>query len=428
MKRQVLRGVSAAAVTLFACQAAGADASLQSATVLEFADPDTLFVADSDAGRIHAVTLPAPTEIADPAAPRPYNVEGLGGLIADALGVGAGAISYNDLAVRPSTAVAYVAISVQTEDGAKGMVVEVDPDGGVSALDVAASPGASVDLENQADDGVTFWRDVPASTLAVTDLDYVDGSLFVSGLSTGEFASTLRVIPFPFEERVFPRPRAEKGATASIEIFHTAHGQNETRAPIRAMTVVDLDGSPTVVAAYTCTPLVTIPVAALEDGAHVTGKTIAELGYGNTPLEVLSFTAYNMEQQPEQFVLVINREYDADLIALGDLTEAAQGEGLTEPFGYLGQTLGVNTTPIPMAGVFQAADQDPQFLLTLKRNMDTGAMDLVSYRKGAYMRLSDFISEYNFPDYVYNDDPMSDGTRQFQNMLKADEGYADLVR
>jgi hypothetical protein len=55
------------------------------------------------------------------------------------------------------------------------------------------------------------------------------------------------------------------------------------------MTVMDVDGVSTVVAAYTCTPVVTMPVSDLRDGAEVTGRTIAELGYGNTPLEVLDF-------------------------------------------------------------------------------------------------------------------------------------------
>ena len=55
-------------------------------------------------------------------------------------------------------------------------------------------------------------------------------------------------------------------------------------------------------------------------------------------------------------------------------------------------------------------------------------MELVSFRKGAFFRLSDFISEYNFPDYVYADNQMSDGVRMFQNMLKADEGFPGQIR
>ena len=55
-------------------------------------------------------------------------------------------------------------------------------------------------------------------------------------------------------------------------------------------------------------------------------------------------------------------------------------------------------------------------------------MELVSFRKGAFFRLSDFISEYNFPDYAYADDQMSTGVRMFQNMLKVDEGFPGQIR
>ncbi len=71
----------------------------------------------------------------------------------------------------------------------------------------------------------------------------------------------------------------------------------------------------TVVATFACTPLVIISVTALEDGEHVIGRIVAELGYGNTPLEVVSFRSYNQKMQAEDSVLVINRQMDADLIS-----------------------------------------------------------------------------------------------------------------
>ncbi|MEO0916768.1 MAG: hypothetical protein AAFY31_07255, partial [Pseudomonadota bacterium] len=162
------------------------------------------------------------------------------------------------------------------------------------------------------------------------------------------------------------------------------------------------------------------------DGAHVTGTTIAELGYGNTPLDVVPFSAADMEGNVSNYVLVVNREMDADLIQLEALTEAAAGPGLSEPIPYLGATAGVQTVPLPLSGVLHVAEQDNQFLLGLRRDLDTGAMELVSFRKGAFFRLSDFISEYNFPDYAYAEG--ADGIRMFQNMLKADEGFPGRIR
>lgn len=128
------------------------------------------------------------------------------------------------------------------------------------------------------------------------------------------------------------------------------------------------------------------------------------------------------------YVLVVNREMDADLITLDALTEAAAGPGLSEPIPYLGATAGVQSVPLPMSGVLHVADQDNQFLVALRRDLDTGAMELVSFRKGAFFRLSDFISEYNFPDYAYAADQSSQGIMMFQNMLKLDEGFPGLLR
>ncbi|MEO0653383.1 MAG: hypothetical protein AAFY77_00790 [Pseudomonadota bacterium] len=412
-----INGLSVSFTCLALCTHMAQAASLQSASVLEFGLDDTLFVADSAAGMIHAVDLPDVGS--PPSEDAPYNLLDLDGAVIDALGAERGTIVYTDLAVHPVTRDAYIGLSARIDGTLRTAIIAVQRDGSVAEVDLAALAPETFTLTDQADAAVSFWRDIPAPSLTVTDLDYVNGELFVSGLSTGEFASTLRRVPFPF---------TDAASATGIEIFHAAHGQTETRAPIRAMTVVDLDGAPTVVAAYTCTPLVTIPVGELADGANISGKTIAELGYGNTPLDVISFAAQNMQGGTDQFVLVVNREMDADLIAYDALGAAAAGPGITSPVPYLGATSGVTTTPLPLSGVVHAVDQDTQFILALRRNLDTGAMELVSFRKGAFFRLSDFISEYNFPDYDYTDEQFAQQTRMFQNILKTDECFPDQMR
>ena len=388
----------------------------QSAGILEFGPDNTLFVADSLAGAIHAYQLP--TEGTAPEQDGAYNLLDVDVSVANALSA-EGRLVYGDLAVHPVTRDAYVSVVATVDGVATPAVVSITQQGDVTTLDLSTLPSTRFDLSDPGDPNVTFWRDIPAPSLTITDLDFMNNELFVSGVSTGEFASTLRRVPYPF---------TGSSASSSVEIYHAAHNQNETRAPIRAMTLVELGGVLTTVAAYTCTPLVTIPVDALSDGAHVTGKTIAELGYGNTPLDVISFAAADFQGEVSQYVLVVNREMDADLISLEDLTEAASNPGLSEPVPYLGATSGVRTVPLPLSGVVHMADQDNQFLLAMRRDLDTGAMELVSFRKGSFFRLSDFISEYNFPDYAYADDQMSTGVRMFQNMLKADEGFPGQIR
>jgi hypothetical protein len=72
------------------------------------------------------------------------------------------------------------------------------------------------------------------------------------------------------------------------EIRHVSHGQNETHAPVMVFMPHDIAGETHILAAYTCTPLVAFPVEDLADGARVFGKTVAELGAGNRPLDIIS--------------------------------------------------------------------------------------------------------------------------------------------
>ncbi|MBW8183789.1 hypothetical protein [Shewanella nanhaiensis] len=383
-----------------------------SATILEFAEKDILFVADSDASQIVAYKLP-PQQAAKTSSS--YNLEGIGTKIAKQLSVGERSISYHDIAVHPVSKEVYISLSVLKENKTVPLIMSVNQSGNLTEINLKSLDHSVKKLVNTATDTVKFWRDIPATTLAITDLDYINGNLYVSSLSTGEFASTLRKVSYPFDKST---------TISSIEIYHAVHDQTETRAPIRAMAVLEIGGVETVVAAYTCTPLVTIPTSALDNGAHVKGKTIAELGYGNTPLDVIYFSALNNEQKKEEFVLVIHKERSADLIRVADLVEANKQEGLSTP--EMWAKAGVVTRPVPLAGVLQAADQDEQFIATLKRNLITGDIDLVSFRKGAYFRLNDFISEYNFPDYQYV--PEQDMFRNYQNLLKTDSDYGDLIR
>ncbi|MEO1407974.1 MAG: hypothetical protein AAFV54_16025 [Pseudomonadota bacterium] len=303
-------------------------ASGPSLSALEFGGPDLLFAASNDDGTVYAFKLDPDDANETIDEPRPYNFEDFGSRISEFLGVSPLDITYNDLAVHPLSTAAFLSLTVRHPDGDKPALLKVRQSGNLSLIDINALEVTSVELNEPASTDIVFWRDIPAASLTVTDLEYSDGKLLIAGLSTGEFASTLRQLEYPFEEAA---------RSSSIEMFHTAHNQNETRAPIRAMAMASINGEPTLIAAYTCTPLVTIPAASLVDDAHVMGKTVAELGYGNVPVEVLAFTAYNPQTQGlENFVLVINREMSANLIRMEDLAEATTGPGLTTAFQGLG--------------------------------------------------------------------------------------------
>jgi hypothetical protein len=108
----------------------------------------------------------------------------------------------------------------------------------------------------------------------------------VAGLSNEEFASKLWSVPYPF---------ATTDRGTSIEIFHGNHGRLETNSPIFSFVSYNVGGQPTIIGGYLCTPLVKIPVSALKPGEKVLGTTIAELGAGNRPIDMIVYSKNGQE-------------------------------------------------------------------------------------------------------------------------------------
>lgn len=395
-------------------QAESAIPGMKSAGVLHFGPNNELFVADSQSGTIFAFDVAAGEPLEQP---RGYNLYGIDLQIAAALGATPEQITINDLAVHPVSSVAYLSVMRGDGDAAIPVIVTIDHDGNIESLDLDALQYTSVSLEALPDENLVFWRKISARSLTITDMDYYNGELYVASLSTGDFASTLRRIPYPFDGTV---------KSTSIQMYHTIHNQNETRAPIRTQTILEAQDGPILLAAYTCTPLVTTPLSALQDGAHVTAKTIAELGYGNTPIDIIRFQAQGQDGSVQDMVLLTNTDYTAMVFSVEQLLASHAAEGITTPVS-IGATAGPDIFRAPMTGVLQISDQDATHLLMLRTNKDTDNIDLVSTLKGVYFRLSDFVSEYDSPGYEYPADGSQDFFKDFQNMLRLDEGYPELV-
>jgi hypothetical protein len=127
-------------------------------------------------------------------------------------------------------------------------------------------------------------------------------------LSNEEFASTLRAIPFPFE--------TVPGGT-SVEIFHGAHGKFETRSPVRTFVPFNVGNEPSLIAAYTCTPLVQFPIKELSPGAKIKGKTIAELGNGNRPIDMIVY-----QKDGKDYLLLANNRRGIMKISTDNIEKA----------------------------------------------------------------------------------------------------------
>jgi hypothetical protein len=391
---------------------------IQSINVMIFGPDNILFVGDSYSSKVFALELENVTASSESQA---FNLSDLDRRIASHLGVSVDQVTVNDLAVHPRSREAYLGVMRGHGQHAIPILLAVSQKGDIRDIDWANIQYSSVTLDNPPEEELLFWKTVPARSLSITDIEYSNGEVFVAGLSNADFASTLYRIPYPFTNDV---------KASSIEIYHAVHNQNETRAPIRTFSIVNLEGKAHLLAAYTCTPLVTIPIEDLQHGSHVCGKTIGELGYGNTPIDMLSFRAPGADGL-EDYVLISNKARDGMVINLKEIAASNAKEGLSTPVQLPQQvTAGINFTAAPLAGVLHIDNQDEQFFLAVRRHLETGRLELVSIRKGFYFRLSDFINEYDFPDYRYpENDPFQQGyVRKAHELLKTDEGHAELIK
>lgn len=388
---------------------------LNGANTLAFGPDHILFVGDSKAAKIHAVKSEA-TELKEPV---PFNLEGVDIKLAEKLGIQPRDVIVNDMKIHAVSQEAYMAIRLGHQPDAKSVIAIVHPAmPEIRLLEVNSSNSTSISIKNPASPDLLFWKETPASALTITDIDYHDGFVYVAGLTNSEFASTLRKIQYPFTD--------EQESVNSIEIYHAVHTQNETRAPIRSMLFSELNGASTLLASYTCTPLVTIPTTEIKAGAAITGKTIAELGYGNTPIDMLVVTTQSFDGSISKSLLVTNKNRGGNMIPLTSVEAGASGKGMAGQQAMFATGL-EGIQQIPTANVMQIDIQNPQMLGIVRRNIDTGDIDLVSELTGSFLRLSDFISEYDFPDYRYPDSQMGQGTRQYHDMAKQMEGYPDLT-
>lgn len=260
---------------------------LKSAGALAFGPEGVLFVGDS----ARASVVEIDTNDHTPAkAASGVNVEGIDAKIAAMAGAAPSDISINDVKVNPISKNVYLSVSRGRGPDAMPMIVRVDASGAVTNVALDNVKHASVSLSD-APEAKAGARQDPR-TMTITDMSYVGGNLMVAGLSNEEWSSALRSIPVPFKN-------AEQGAT--LQIWHSSHGRYETESPVRTFVPYTISGQPYVLAAYTCTPLVKIPVSSLRPGEKVKGVTIADLGAGNQPLDMVPY-----QKQGHNFILIAN--------------------------------------------------------------------------------------------------------------------------
>ncbi|MEM1259078.1 MAG: hypothetical protein AAGH81_11135 [Bacteroidota bacterium] len=323
------------------------DPAIASINAMNFGPKGILFIGDSKKATIYALDT-KDTEQQDKGGD--IRIEGFDEKIAASLGTTVDNIKITDMTVNPISKMPYFSIS--TRDGTP-LVLRLNGENleNVSLKEVSYS---QIEIDNPIDANVKDRWDRPKRVWSISDLKYHKGKVMVSGLSNKEFASTFRSIPFPF---------TDNQTAASLEIWHAAHGAYETHAPIKTFDVINLEGADYLMASYTCTPLVLFPLDELKEGVHKKGRTVAELGAGNSPLDMISY-----EKEGKQYFLMSNNNRPVMRFDYSDIADFK--ETLTEPVEEFAVAKGVPYDNLPFPHVLQMDLLDEENVLYVQRTTD----------------------------------------------------------
>jgi hypothetical protein len=326
---------------------------------LSFGPEGILFVADTKGAAVLAV---ATADTAPAAGVKPLKVEGINQKIAGLLGTTADQILIDDLAVNPISRNAYLAISRGRGPDAIPVLVRVKADGQPEVVSLDRVRFSRAELPDAPVEGVVGQgnRKTNPRQESITDVAFLEDRVLIAGLSNEEFASTLRAIPFPFKT-------VANGT--SVEIYHGAHGRFETRAPVRTFVPFKVGNEAHLLAAYTCTPLVQFPISELKPGAKIKGKTVAELGNGNRPIDMIVY-----QKDGKDYLLLANSSRGVMKISTDHIEDV---ESIVAPVPDGGKKGLPYETIASWTGIEQLDRLDPQHALVVRRGA-AGSLNLES--------------------------------------------------
>ncbi len=145
-----------------------------------------------------------------------------------------------------------------------------------------------------------------------------------------------------------------------MEIFHVDHGKYETQSPIRALT--SFDGGSSILATYTCTPVVQFSVDQLRGDGLVRGRTVAELGPMNQPFSIVSY-----DRDGAEYLLVSNTRHPLLKIPAASI---ADQDALTVPLSEENSSRGVPREELDHPGVTWMANLDRGNVVVIQREGD----------------------------------------------------------
>lgn len=323
------------------------DTQISSINALSFGPEGILFIGDSKNAAIYALDT---KDTKTNGITKGFRLEQFDTTVANVLGTTKDQIKISDLAVNPISKAIYIAVNIT--DGTP-VLLRVEGEN-IEHVSLKNAHYSKLDLVDPVAEDALDHRERPLRSWAISDMMYHEGKLMISGLSNKEFSSTFRSIPFPFTD-------AQDFAT--LEIYHAAHGRYETYAPIKAFNVINIENEDYLLASYTCTPLVLFPMADLKGKNHIKGRTVAELGAGNSPLDMITF-----EKDGQQHFFMSNTNRPVMRIEYDDVVNFK--ESLTEEVSKFAATEGVTYDNLPFVYVLQMDNLDDENVVFLQRASD----------------------------------------------------------
>lgn len=375
---------------------------LKALGVLEFNDKGILFAGDNFAGAIHAFNLKMESRTERKFEVNVYNVDAQ---IAAALGTAQSNVKINDIAVHPKSGEVYLSVTRGHGLDALPALMKVDERNQIHHVDLSKLDYTSQSLNKLVDANQQFAlrgtmgmpptkKEIAKSkkslrSLSIVDIAYHNGEIFIAGISNEDFSSVLRRIPYPF---------TGMESISNIEMYHIAHDMYETRAPIRSMLVKEIDGMDQLIAAYTCSPMVLIPLNELKNGAKVKARTVGDMGNGQ-PIDMVSFNSKGKEMlfvtnnSRSPRVIPMDGLNSAKVVTDKDFERGAKLDlGSVIPFGPMGQ-------PIMFTGTSLRIDllNETQFV-SLNRDAESGSLDLETLNTMMPIKMHNVVGGWDIPN------------------------------
>jgi hypothetical protein len=333
------------------------DIQLKSLTSITFNKDGVLFLADPLGRKIYALDE-RQTQIEKA---QNLEVTNIDEKLAALLGVSTKDIKIEDMAVNPTSQEVYFAV---TRRGTvlQPAIIKVDNNGKLSSFNLSNVSYYETSLADVPSKSHEYYP----LTYAITDMAFIEGELYVSGLSGEEFSSKLRRVPYPF---------TSKTTAVQLEIFHPSHDRFETNSPIETFLPFSVNGKMHIVAGYGCAPLAKFPLTEVRAKEQLRGVTVAELGGGNRPLDMISFKDDGVD-----YILIANSDRTLMQISSEDLDkQEALVKGPTRVPPYA--STGVKYLSIAEIGIAQLDDFNDQSYVVVQRSMDDGSLNLRSKGK-----------------------------------------------